>query len=353
MPNNLIDSLPSFDEVYATIQVGKKSLLLGNGFSMAYDAERFSFTNLLQAAIKEGIITHGSNIHQVFQRLKTADFEKVLRHLDQMYEIVDVYCPDVDKSQIERDTKALKKHLVNTVTNNHPDKSTDIDEARSRQCAGFLSKFDRIYSLNYDLLAYWVIMQNRLFTTFTDGFGDPETEYGEPISNDYVVYKDNQHEFLFLHGGLHLFDNRTETIKLTFCRTNETLKKQIYEKLISGKYPVFVSEGSSDDKLEKIKHNYYLNHCYKALKKQSGSLMIYGTSLKSNDDHIKQAIIESQFKNIYIGVYAESEFQHIQLLKDTIESRNNGRKSQKTVHLFDARTVTPWAVPQQEVSHAA
>lgn len=346
MPNrNRIDLLPSFHDAYEQMQghSGKLCLLLGNGFSMAYDSQRFSFTNLLQSAIEQGIIGEGSNIHQVFRRLETADFEKVLRHLDQMYEIVDVYYPRADKSQIERDVKSLKKHLVNTITNNHPDNSTSINESQSLCCAGFLGKFARIYSLNYDLLAYWVIMQNQLLS-YTDGFGDPETEYGEECENDYVVYKDTQHELLFLHGGLHLFDNRTETIKLTFCRTNETLKRQIYEKLIVGTYPVFVSEGTSDDKLEKIKHNYYLNHCYKALKTQPGTLVIYGTMLKSNDDHIKHAIMRSKFKNIYIGVYDESEMAHVELLKDAFESVHQWqpRASQKAVHLFDARSVCPW-----------
>lgn len=322
---------------------GKKSLLIGNGFSMAYDSQRFSFTNLLDTAIRQGLIEENSEILKVFRRLNTADFEKVIRYLDQTYLIADIYFPNIDKHRIKQDIRKLKKHLVNTITNNHPDKSTDVDAARSQKCAEFFGSFNRVYSLNYDLLAYWVIMQNKL--SFTDGFGDPETEFGEdPSSNEYVVYQDTSHELLFLHGGLHLFDNKTETIKLTFCRTNEALKKQIYLNLLADRYPVFVSEGTSKDKLEKIKHNYYLNHCYKALKKQPGSLMVYGTSLKSNDEHIKKAIIESQFTNIFIGVYSEDEFQEIDAFKEKVEARNQrlSKKAQKKVTLYNASTVNPW-----------
>jgi len=339
------EHLISFQDALNLIALmeGKKSLLIGNGFSMAYDAQRFSFTNLLETAIQQGLIKENSEILKVFRRLNTADFEKVIRYLDQTYLVADIYFPDIDKQQIKQDIKKLKKYLVNTITNNHPDKSTDVEVLRSQKCAEFFSNFGRVYSLNYDLLAYWVIMQNKI--NFTDGYGDPEVEFGEETpSNDYVVYQDTSHELLFLHGGLHLFDNKTETIKLTFCRTNETLKKQIYLNLLSDRYPVFVSEGSSKDKLEKIKHNYYLNHCYKALKNQPGSLLIYGTSLKSNDEHIKKAIIESKFTNILIGVFSPDELQQIEVFKDKIEARNQklSKKAQKTVTLYNARTAAPW-----------
>ena len=358
MPHSeVFGKLISFSEAISNIAVldGKKSLLIGNGFSMAYDVERFSFTNLLETAIDKGLIAKDSEILKVFRRLNTADFEKVIRYLDQTCLVADIYFPDADKKKIKEDIKKLKKHLVNTITNNHPDKSTDLDVARSQKCAEFFNNFNRIYSLNYDLLAYWVILQNRLMN-FTDGYGDPEVEPGEDvISNDYVVYQDTQHELLFLHGGLHLFDNKTETIKLTFCRTNETLKKQIYLNLLADRYPVFVSEGTSKDKLEKIKHNYYLNHCYKALKNQPGSLLIYGTALKSNDEHIKKALIESKFTNIFIGVYAENELQQIGMFKDKIEARNQklSKKAQKTVTLYNASTVAPWGTAESPDANIA
>ena len=316
---------------------GKKSVLLGNGFSMAYDANRFSFTNLLETAISQGIISADSKILQIFRKLNTADFEKVIRYLDKTYLVSDIYFPDSDKEEIKSDIKQLKKHLVNTITNNHPDKSTEIDLEKSQRCAEFLSLFDNLYSLNYDLLAYWVKMQNNL--NLPDGFGNAEDE-----ETDYVVYKDSTHAMHFIHGGLHLFDHGVDTVKLTFCRTDKPLKRQIYENLLADTYPVFISEGTSDDKLEKIKHNHYLNHCYKSFKNVYGALFIFGTSLKSNDEHIKKAIIEGKFKNIFIGVFSENDLQLANNLKDEIEALNEDlqTRSRKSVFIYNSQTLNPW-----------
>ena len=333
---------------------GKKCLLLGNGFSMAYNAKRFSFTNLLETALKEDIIVRGSNIHKVFQKLNTADFEKVIRYLDGVKDLMQLYQPGFDKRPIERDIKSLKKHLVNTITNNHPESSIAIADEESKTCAEFLDNYDKIYSLNYDLLAYWVIMQNSDLN-FPDGFGDNAEDKGydpenydddyESYLDDFVVYKNITHDLMFLHGGLHLFDHLTEAIKLTFCRTGKTLKKQIYENLIRGIYPIIISEGNWKEKLEKIRHSYYLNHCYKSLNTQGGDLVIYGTALKSNDEHIKKAIVEGNFTNIYASVFSKDDKRSLSLLSDNIDlyNKTHSRKRNKTkVILYDAKTVSPW-----------
>ncbi|OHB54780.1 MAG: hypothetical protein A2Y12_03960 [Planctomycetes bacterium GWF2_42_9] len=332
----------------------KKCLLLGNGFSVAYNAKRFSYTNLLETALNENIISRNSNIHKVFQKLNTADFEKVIRYMDGLKNLIKIYQPDFDKKQLERDIKNLKKHLVNTITNNHPESSKTITNEESKACASFLRNFHKIYSLNYDLLAYWVIMQNRGLS-YSDGFGDnaedngydpenPDCDY-ESYLDEFVVYKDTTHDLMFLHGGLHLYDHNTEAIKLTFCRTDKILKKQIFENLVRGIYPIFISEGHSKDKLEKIRHNYYLNHCYKSLTKQGGDLVIFGTALKSNDEHIRKAIIEGSFSNIYAGVFGEDDAKSLSSLSDDIKLYNNNhpKKRNKTqVYLYDARQVNPW-----------
>ena len=330
-----MEDLLTFEDAYndAKEQGGKISVLLGNGFSMAYDARRFSFTNLLETAKSKGIIKPDGKLSKMFDILKTADFEKVIRILENGKIVTQIYVAPYAISNIQLDIKDLKKHLVNTITNNHPEKAVDIPEKRSKACANFLMKFDKLYSLNYDLLAYWVIMQNDL--DFTDGFaGNDDT--------DYVVYTDSkEHSLLFLHGALHLFDYKTDTVKLCYNRTGETLKKQIYTRLLQDVYPVFISEGTSDEKLDKIRHNYYLSHCYKSLKNQGGNLFVFGTMLKSNDDHIREAIIKGKFKRLYIGVWSEQELSHAQLLKNEFEEMGTDRNPKKAI-LYNAKTVKPW-----------
>ncbi|MCI7485330.1 MAG: DUF4917 family protein, partial [Helicobacter sp.] len=115
---------------------------------------------------------------------------------------------------------------------------------------------------------------------FTDGF------YESNDNEDYVIFNNNSHPntCLYLHGALHIFDSGDEIIKKTYSRTGKPLKEQIKDGLNNNRYPVFVSEGTSEQKKTKIIHNAYLNHCYKSLCAIGGNLIIFGTKLKSNDE---------------------------------------------------------------------
>lgn len=317
---------------------GKKiSLLLGNGFSMAYDRNRFSFTNLLDTARSIGIIPEGSPLSRLFTNLQTADFEKVIKTLTEGKIVAQSYMAPFNTTQIDDDIVALKEHLVTTITNNHPELPNEIKEEQLTSCSEFLNKFDKIYSLNYDLLVYWVIMQRNLLK-FVDGFGTDVDD----VDAEHVVYVGSTHNLFYLHGALHLFDVGTETIKLTYSRTNTRLKEQVQQHLKEDIFPVFISEGTHDEKLTKIRHNYYLNSCYKSLKRQSGVLFIFGTALKSNDEHIRKAIVEGKFERVYIGVWSEEDTRAAELLKVDIES--DEKRPGRIVTLFDSKTVNPWGI---------
>lgn len=317
--------LLSFEDAYCDAQSKRKkiSVLLGNGFSMAYNPDRFSFTNLLQVARTEGIIDVDSKLSKLFDSLKTSDFEFVIKNLEAALLVNKKYFPEVDLSNLQNDIKALKKHLVNTITNNHPENVGEIMNVESSICAKFLKKFEKIYTLNYDLLLYWVVLKEGLENIFSDGFGGGyiKDEFGEDYEEDFVKFKEYTSNILFLHGALHLFDNKVDTIKLTYSRTRKSLKEQIYRRLLKGIYPVFISEGTSDAKKEKIRHNYYLNHCFKSLRNQTGSLFVYGTNLKSNDEHILNQILTGKFDNLYIGVYSENSLDHAKMIKECFESK--------------------------------
>lgn len=62
-------SLLTYNEVLETIKEQRKYLLLGNGFSMAYNPKRFSFTSLLENAVERGLINKTSPIYNVFTQL--------------------------------------------------------------------------------------------------------------------------------------------------------------------------------------------------------------------------------------------------------------------------------------------
>jgi len=336
------DKLMSFDDVIKATT--KPYLLLGNGFSISYSPERFSFTTLLESAVESEIISKESDVYKVFQKLATADFESVMRALENAAKIVDVYGADkVICKKIQKDGKDLKGYLVKIITNNHPAKSTELSDSEKEACLTFLSPFESIYTLNYDLLLYWATMHSTSRVS-DDGFGNTE----DSVHEGFVVYKNssaykmNTH---YLHGALHYFDADDEIIKKTYVNTDVPIVTQTRKSLDEGKYPIFISEGTSSQKMTKILHSAYLNHCYKSLRNIGGKgksdIVIFGASLKSNDEHIFDAILQSKVTNIYFGVSSLSGADHISTAIDEYNAKAIEEK-QKKLHLYDYRTVKVW-----------
>ena len=252
--------------------------------------------------------------------------------------------------KLQSDADALKEHLVAIITNSHPEKSTSITASERVACLDFLEPFNRIYSLNYDLLLYWVILDLvNSGKNYTDGFSN--TEYSE--DDAYVVYANDSstpQNLYFLHGALHLFDAGDEFHKITYNNSQICLVDQIKQALADKKYPVFISEGTSKQKKQKIIHNAYLNHCYKSIKKIGGDLVIFGTLLKKNDEHILNAILNSDVQNIYLGVSSNSDIKHIEAAVDeynqNFEQLKTAKKLRKdrtkALHLYDYKTANVW-----------
>jgi hypothetical protein len=343
-------SMMKYDEVLEAIKEQRKYLLLGNGFSMAYNPERFSFTSLLENAVERGLILTTSPIYQVFTQFDTKDFEEVVKLLETSTKVLKTYgiLSEEDEKNILDDSMSLKKYLVDVITNNHPDKITEISDDEFLKSASFIKNFEKVYTLNYDLLLYWSCIKLQSFIEkkriedsllkISDGFYDPYEH-----STDYVVFENGGKSFNvnFLHGGLHIFDKKSEIIKNTFSRTDKSLKEQTLENLNKDIYPIFVSEGTSEQKKAKIIHNAYLNHCYKSLSNigtENSSLVIFGTLLKRNDIHIRKAILKSNVANIYIGVSTENEAKEFD---DFIEESTKLKKAKK-IYFYDYRTVKVW-----------
>ena len=116
--------------------------------------------------------------------------------------------------------------------------------------------------------------------------------------------------------------------------------KLVKENLDKNIYPIFISEGDSKQKITKILHNSYLNHCYKSLRSIKGNLVILGTELKRNDAHILDAIMESKIENIFIGVSTSDSIEHIKSI--IVEYNTKNPESKKNIYLYDYKTVDIW-----------
>lgn len=337
----MFQEFKSFNEAIANVD-GTKHLLAGNGMSMAYDRNIFSYRSLLRTA--EFHNTHPV-IDDIFKRLDTTDFEKVANSLHFSVSIAEAFNEDQHAKKIKDTINTLKKSLIESVKKNHPSDRNQLSDNRVSNFQSFLRNFldskGNLYCLNYDILAYWgvlrVIDKNRL--NVSDGFGI--------YDNDYVAFHGESSErninILFPHGTLFFFEESGNVLKPRSTNNNKMIIEIINENLAQGRFPLFVSEGTHEKKYERIRNNHYLNYCFESLGNCKGSFFIYGHSLDiTSDGHILDKISSNtNVKKIYASYFGEdAEKSHIktQLLKI---KEHSGRMDLE-VGIYPANTVNCW-----------
>jgi len=156
-------ALKTYQEVvkYLAKSNRTKHLLLGNGFSMAYDPEIFSY-NALNTFIEK---TKDKLLLKLFEIVNTKNFELIMQQLDNFCRLAEEFTSDKKlKAKIEAASEALKKSLVDAVRELHPEHVFRIPEERSLSSAKFLRQFlnndGHVFTTNYDILLYWVLMRN-------------------------------------------------------------------------------------------------------------------------------------------------------------------------------------------------
>jgi hypothetical protein len=149
--------LPTFQKSLAQQVNGKKSLLLGNGFSMAWKASAFSYVSLRKKADLSALSCDGKLL---FDALETNDFEIVIERLEAMDRLLAVYDPRSSLStQVAKDASIIRDALAKALAVNHPDNVSSIPDQQYAASREFLKHFACIYSVNYDLLLYWSTLQ--------------------------------------------------------------------------------------------------------------------------------------------------------------------------------------------------
>lgn len=329
----------------------KKHLLIGNGFSMDFERNIFSYHALSKFIEKNGDQT----VSKLFERLKTKNFEQIMRQLEQLCEIGDLFTDDKTLvPKIKDVTAKLKISIIDALKELHPENAFTIPEEKSESCMYFLqeylSKEGLIFSTNYDLLLYWVLMRYQK-QNVVDGFGrDIETnldsaDYISPENFEYskLRWGKYKHEMtvFHLHGTLPIFDTGIHIEKVESDDTNNLLEK-IKERIYNEEYPVFVTAGNGNEKLNHIMHNKYLNFCYDKLCAIEDTLVTFGFNFGEYDYHIIDAInkaskmgkkSENRLCAVYIGVYTDENLKYINEIKDKFKCK---------VTLYNARTANIW-----------
>ena len=322
---------------------GAPHLLLGNGFSRACRNDLFAYDALFARAEEQ----LSSRVIGAFEALETTDFEKVMRALKQTEILVKAYSPKNKElaRHLKRDADSVRKTLAEVIASNHPERINQISDERFRSCRAFLSNFKNIYTLNYDLLLYWALMKDDidgLGLKCDDGFRKPEEG-----ATDYVVWDirdPGQQNVFYMHGALHVFDAGAEVQKYTWSNTGIALIDQVREALEAGRYPIYVSEGTSQSKLERIMHSSYLIRGYRSMSQIGKTLFVCGHSLQKNDEHVLKCMRNSKVTDIYVSIFGDpgsAENRRIMSRAQASLSGGSGRYGRK-IEFYDAASAGVW-----------
>ncbi len=320
-----------------------EGVILGNGASMAIH-QAFSYDSLLDKAKEINLITE--DIDKVFTHLKTEDFELVLQMLWHAYHInkaLDINDPITSKAYED-----LRTALIRSIRDIH----VNYDQVSDKllQMATFLKQFETVVSLNYDFLVYWAMLvgnsdwdQQWFKDCFVDGKFEKDWKWlRKPLGNaggtTLVFYP---------HGNLILATNLFgDEYKIVKDESGNLLDKVVHE---WGNYtPLFVSEGTSEQKLQAINRSLYLMSVYRSVIGDLGSrVVIFGWSIGDQDDHILKAICSNVHLEYLAVSVVVSEDEDVRRKCSRVENKIRGTKGGNgfEVVFFDAKSKGCWANP--------
>lgn len=335
------DTVISFDEALSAAGDHKPHLLLGNGFSIAWQSDVFRYGALLDAAEFADLTVDG---RALFATLETQDFERVIESLRVAAVLAELYEPgDPARSdRLRADADRIKDELARVIALRHPDQPNVVIANEFDSASRFLAHFDHIYTVNYDLLLYWTAIQGLRGLTSDDGFrADPDEPDATWVTWD-ASGRSRRQSLYYLHGALHLFDRGDRLTKFTWNRTGIRLIEQVRAALAQNAYPLVATEGTSSEKLDKINHSAYLSHAYRsfAALSQSRALFVFGHSLGETDDHIIRLIPSGTIRDVFVSVRGAPSEDTVTRLRAIHDAR--GGTPELNIHLYQADSARVW-----------
>jgi hypothetical protein len=209
--------------------------------------------------------------------------------------VEEAYDNDVHAGELKEHAQEAREALIRAVKATHPEHRADLGQLY-KSSAAFLANFERVFSLNYDLLLYW---SNLEAVNLTDGFGLAEVMPGGRLRSPF---REDAYCSLFnLHGGLHLFESGDALMKA--IDTGDGVVETVARLIRDGRLPLYVAEGTSGQKERKVNSVPYLRHCFDKLWDTTDVMFVYGHSAAENDAHVYRAIFGVDRPHVYFGIY--------------------------------------------------
>ncbi|MDK2841883.1 MAG: hypothetical protein PWQ17_1388 [Anaerophaga sp.] len=170
--------------------------------------------------------------------------------------------------------------------------------------------------------------RNRVLNKVDDGFRQLNL-FG---NNDEFIFDVNSktQNIFFLHGAFHIHRDGSSIKKIT-QKSDKALYDRL-EKILNTENQEIICVFQHEDKTEVINGNKYLLNCLEKLRELSGNMVIIGSSLADNDNHIFEQINKSAIETVYISTMTKEKEKHLALARQKFPS--------KEIYLFDAETIS-------------
>ncbi len=299
-------------------------ILLGNGFSL-----NFSET-LLYKNLYDSFFSSASKYSQkLFTEFDTTNFEIILQHLESTDRVL--YSLSESSSKLQKTHLEIRQGLIDSIRRIHPTPD-QISQFQIHWISKQFLKFSDIYTTNYDLFLYYIILETKKFGDYFyyKYFSDERFKlfnYGDSQNKNHIYY---------LHGALFLFEKGLETTKIKKDEEDWLIDK-ITKEIQKDNYPIFISEGSWERKLKAIMSNQYLSYCLTNFKtSEEKKLVVFGQSLSHQDSHLV-SIIDNHYDKVAISIRPESWVTEGQLKAEKNRISSLFKKVEFT--FFDSNTL--------------
>ena len=329
--------IKSWEEISSEFE--GSDLLLGNGFSL-------NFSRLLnyRSLFEKFLSNCEPEDAQLFRSFGTTNFEFIQEQLLSAKKVNTLL--GLPTEPIDPAVRKLREGLITSVQQIHP-LAQDIEEATLWTASEALDAFEDVFTLNYDLFLYRIIMVS-VDRSKTTGIRRHNDYFWQPTNYEFLEFMDfdnlpNKHVH-YLHGALFLFpgyrlDYHNDLKIRRGDQPLEELLEVIAAKIERGILPLFVSEGEPQDKMLTISKSPYLKFAYRQLEVSERPLTIYGWSISNQDSHILNALNPRRTParrpiavSVYVGDKTETELE-----RDVFSMK--ARLSGHRVTLFDSSTL--------------
>lgn len=338
------------------------TIILGNGASIAI-SDIYSYARIYNRAIEE---THlEGEDKRLFAEYETTNFEQILRALRHALKVNRAMMIGKEGiSLIERRITSIKKALKNTILDSHVERR-EVKPYFSR-IANFLFSFDRVFSLNYDLIVYWALLwahnetvhrNRRMEDCFSLGGESNSLTFDHKLSQRKAPGEVTR--VFYPHGNFALAKRRegesyVEEVKLKSHGSQTGLLKSIVREWMSDQYdPLIVSEGSTYQKQSVISSSEYLRTVvFDLLPKVRESVVFYGFSFGAGDQHIIDSVLShpADVERVAVAVHADGKSDHevreyrreVGATLRSTYAKNGGEPDDLGVYFFNSMSDGAW-----------